>query len=202
VAFAGCATKGSLLRVGASNLVLTSETLGSYWSLTNACFHERNMTDADVVKDDANACTCITLHRAKGLEYPIVFLPGLEEETLPHLRSMTDEAAIEEGRRLFYVGASRAKQRLYLIYARRRSIFGNEMPREVFRREPDPQVLGLHPLVQPPGKQLVLAIVADKTGVELDGLHRAQQRGQVLDQGIRGAATTQERLGNVASGCE
>ncbi len=91
------------------------------------------MTDADVVRDDTNACTCITLHRAKGLEYPIVFLPGLEEKTLPHARSMPDEAAVEEERRLFYVGASRAMQRLYLIHARRRTIFGETETRSPSR---------------------------------------------------------------------
>ena len=73
------------------------------------------------------------MHRAKGLEYPIVFLPGLEEKTLPHVRSMPDEAAVEEERRLFYVGASRAMQRLYLIHARRRTIFGETETRSPSR---------------------------------------------------------------------
>lgn len=91
------------------------------------------MTDADVVADDADACTCITLHRAKGLEWPFVFLPGLEERILPHQRSMMDEAAIEEERRLFYVGASRAMVQLYLIYTHQRSIFGETEPRSPTR---------------------------------------------------------------------
>ncbi len=82
------------------------------------------VADVDALKDDRDAITCITLHQAKGLEFPAVFLLGLEDGLLPHARSLDDRAALEEERRLFYVGATRAKQRLYLLYAARRATYG------------------------------------------------------------------------------
>jgi DNA helicase-2/ATP-dependent DNA helicase PcrA len=82
------------------------------------------VSDLDNVKEERDTITCITLHQAKGLEYPVVFLVGLEEGLLPHSRSLDDKDALEEERRLFYVGATRAKQRLYLLYAFRRTTFG------------------------------------------------------------------------------
>lgn len=82
------------------------------------------VSDIDQVKEDRNTITCITLHQAKGLEYPVVFLVGLEEGLVPHSRSLDDKDALEEERRLFYVGATRAKQRLYLLYAFRRATYG------------------------------------------------------------------------------
>src|SRR5207244_8702460 len=66
----------------------------------------------------------LTLHMAKGLEFPVVFITGLEEGVIPHSRSMEDPDAMEEERRLFYVGITRAMQRLYLLYTFRRSRFG------------------------------------------------------------------------------
>ncbi|MBC8163700.1 MAG: UvrD-helicase domain-containing protein, partial [Roseiflexaceae bacterium] len=82
------------------------------------------VADVDDVKEDRDAITCITLHQAKGLEYPAVFLMGLEEGLLPHSRSLDDAEALDEERRLFYVGATRAKQRLYMLYAFRRTTYG------------------------------------------------------------------------------
>ncbi len=82
------------------------------------------VSDLDSVKENRDSITCITLHQAKGLEYPIVFLIGLEEGLLPHSRSLDDVEALDEERRLFYVGATRAKQRLYILYAFRRTTYG------------------------------------------------------------------------------
>ena len=67
--------------------------------------------------------TLMTLHNAKGLEYPIVFIIGCEEGVFPHSRSL-DEGTLEEERRLCYVGITRAMRDLYLTYARRRNVFG------------------------------------------------------------------------------
>ena len=67
--------------------------------------------------------TLMTLHNAKGLEYPIVFMIGCEEGVFPHSRAL-DEGALEEERRLCYVGITRAMRDLYLTYARRRAVFG------------------------------------------------------------------------------
>jgi DNA helicase-2/ATP-dependent DNA helicase PcrA len=67
------------------------------------------------------ATILITLHQAKGLEFPVVFIAGVEEGLLPHIRSFNDPGQFEEERRLCYVGMTRAEKRLYLTYARRRS---------------------------------------------------------------------------------
>ncbi|HEU4324629.1 MAG TPA: UvrD-helicase domain-containing protein [Roseiflexaceae bacterium] len=82
------------------------------------------VSDLDTLQEERDAITCITLHQAKGLEYPVVFLVGLEEGLLPHTRSLDDAEALDEERRLFYVGATRAKERLYLLYAFRRTSYG------------------------------------------------------------------------------
>ncbi|MEX1158390.1 MAG: 3'-5' exonuclease, partial [Thermomicrobiales bacterium] len=87
------------------------------------------VSDADTVGDEADKVTLITLHAVKGLEFAVVFLTGVEEGLLPHQRSIQENPAmLEEERRLFYVGITRAKQRLYLTHAFRRSRFGSFEP--------------------------------------------------------------------------
>jgi DNA helicase II / ATP-dependent DNA helicase PcrA len=82
------------------------------------------MSDIDELKEADARVTLMTLHSAKGLEFPIVFLTGLEEGVFPHARSMNDPEEIEEERRLCYVGLTRARERLYLSYAVHRRIHG------------------------------------------------------------------------------
>ncbi len=87
------------------------------------------VSDADTVGDEADKVTLITLHAVKGLEFAVVFLTGVEEGLLPHQRSVQENPAmLEEERRLFYVGITRAKERLYLTHAFRRSRFGSFEP--------------------------------------------------------------------------
>jgi DNA helicase II / ATP-dependent DNA helicase PcrA len=81
------------------------------------------VADADSRNDEDGLVTLMTLHNAKGLEYPIVFIAGCEEGVFPHSRAI-DEGSLEEERRLFYVGITRAMRQLYLTYARRRAVFG------------------------------------------------------------------------------
>ncbi len=81
------------------------------------------IADADSRTDDEGRVTLMTLHNAKGLEYPIVFIIGLEEGIFPHSRAV-DEGGLEEERRLCYVGITRAERDLYLCYARTRTVFG------------------------------------------------------------------------------
>jgi DNA helicase-2/ATP-dependent DNA helicase PcrA len=82
------------------------------------------MADADSRRDGESLVTLMTLHNAKGLEYPLVFVVGCEDGVFPHSRAL-DEGDVEEERRLFYVGVTRAMRALYLTHARRRSVFGS-----------------------------------------------------------------------------
>lgn len=87
------------------------------------------MSDQDTIKEEKDAVTLITLHASKGLEYPVVFIVGMDENILPHSRAVEAEEAgkldsMEEERRLAYVGITRAKQRLYMVYAFRRTLYG------------------------------------------------------------------------------
>ena len=82
------------------------------------------MSDVDELKDAESRVTLMTLHSAKGLEFPVVFLTGLEEGVFPHARSLGDPDEIEEERRLCYVGLTRARARLHLTYAVHRRLHG------------------------------------------------------------------------------
>lgn len=91
-------------------------------------FLEQTALIADVDKLGEGGVECVvmmTLHSAKGLEFPVVFLIGMEEGIFPHFRSLQSDSSIEEERRLAYVGITRAQQELYLTFATRRTIFGN-----------------------------------------------------------------------------
>ena len=89
--------------------------------------HVALVSDVDVMDDEARAVTLMTLHSAKGLEFPVVFIMGMEEGIFPHSRSMWDAGELEEERRLCYVGMTRAQRHLYLVCARSRRIFGQTM---------------------------------------------------------------------------
>ena len=102
------------------------------------------IADIDSFEETADTVVLMTLHSAKGLEFPVVFLTGLEEGVFPHSRSMQNDREMEEERRLAYVGITRAKNELFLTYATRRTLYGNtqigqvsrfvrEVPKELFR---------------------------------------------------------------------
>lgn len=82
-------------------------------------------SDVDNLEDEEESVTLMTLHSAKGLEFPVVFLVGMEEGIFPGYKSIGEPKELEEERRLFYVGITRAKQYLYLTCAKRRTIFGS-----------------------------------------------------------------------------
>ena len=83
------------------------------------------LTDIDNYNADADTVVLMTLHASKGLEFPVVFIPGLEEGIFPGMQALYDSSEIEEERRLAYVGITRAKEKLYLLNTRSRMIFGS-----------------------------------------------------------------------------
>ena len=91
------------------------------------------ITDIDLYKGEEDVVTVMTLHSAKGLEFPVVFITGFEEGIFPHSRSVNKEEELEEERRLCYVGMTRAKEKLYLTYAWRRNLNGNTLFNSVSR---------------------------------------------------------------------
>ncbi len=104
------------------------------------------VSDQDELEEAPDRVTLITLHAAKGLEFPVVFIVGMEEGLLPHRRALEDERELEEERRLAYVGMTRAKDRLYLVHAHHRSTYGvgaqsdpsrflSELPEELLASE-------------------------------------------------------------------
>ncbi|MGQ9731045.1 MAG: ATP-dependent helicase [Candidatus Zipacnadales bacterium] len=110
--------------------------------------HIALLTDIDEADSPSNAVSLLTLHSAKGLEFPVVFIVGMEENIFPHQRSMGDELELAEERRLCYVGITRAQQMLYLTHAFRRTIYGqpqdqrpsrfiNELPQDLLTRRQD-----------------------------------------------------------------
>ena len=103
------------------------------------------ISDLDTLDPSSSFVTLMTLHAAKGLEFPVVFLTGLEDGVFPHNRALTDLTELEEERRLAYVGITRAMDRLYLSYAMRRTLFGNTFahPKSRFLDEmPSVEVIG------------------------------------------------------------
>ena len=100
------------------------------------------VSDLDGADFDNNAVTLMTLHAAKGLEFPVVFMAGMEESIFPHSRALYDQSEMEEERRLCYVGMTRAREELYLTYASGRLLYGGlqHNPPSRFLSEIDAQV--------------------------------------------------------------
>jgi DNA helicase-2/ATP-dependent DNA helicase PcrA len=100
------------------------------------------ISDLDSLDSSSNAVTLMTLHAAKGLEFPVVFMTGLEETIFPHSRALYDQQEMEEERRLCYVGMTRARQELYMTYASSRLLYGGlqHNPPSRFLSEIDGQV--------------------------------------------------------------
>ena len=122
-----------------SNL-LTYETEHDEATLADFLEEVALMTDIDNYNAQADAVVLMTLHSAKGLEFPVVFIPGMEEGIFPGMQSMYSPGEVEEERRLAYVGITRAKKKLYLIHANARMLFGStarNLPSRFLEEIPD-----------------------------------------------------------------
>jgi DNA helicase II / ATP-dependent DNA helicase PcrA len=171
-------------------------------------------TDQDSIQTDESLATLMTLHNAKGLEYGAVFMIGCEEGVFPHMRSI-EEGNLEEERRLCYVGVTRAKERLYMTFARRRSLHGargynlpsrflNEIPDGLVERETTASATGWSTglgggvgVGQPAGPQPHAAPLAFGVGDDVvhasfgEGVVTGVEPGQVIV--VRFAADATER---------
>lgn len=101
--------------------------------LENVSLVEQEQLPDKPAEERKNAITLMTLHAAKGLEFPVVFMVGMEEGLFPHSRSLMDKTELEEERRLCYVGMTRAREKLFLTYARKRLFFGQRTSNTVSR---------------------------------------------------------------------
>ncbi|MGI8795258.1 MAG: DNA helicase PcrA [Acidimicrobiia bacterium] len=145
------------------------------------------VTDLDDLEGEQSTVTLMTLHSAKGLEFPVVFLTGLEDGIFPHLRSLGDPDELEEERRLCYVGITRARERLYLCHAWSRTLFGTT------DYYPPSRFLDEVP------EELVHALGVERSGGI--GAHReavvsAALRGDGAPAGARGAESLALRVGD------
>ncbi len=107
------------------------------------------LSDIDTAEPAENKYVLMTLHAAKGLEYPVVAICGLEEGIFPHFRSLSDKEQMEEERRLMYVGVTRAEERLFLTYARRRLMMGEfrySQPSRFLKEIPTEKLTGFYTL--------------------------------------------------------
>jgi DNA helicase-2/ATP-dependent DNA helicase PcrA len=110
------------------NLTELQTVAAEYDTLSSFLESVALVSDADELDGDGTRVSLMTLHVAKGLEFPAVFLVGMEDGIFPHARSLDDPASLEEERRLFYVGITRARRFLYLSHAWSRTVFGSTSP--------------------------------------------------------------------------
>jgi DNA helicase-2/ATP-dependent DNA helicase PcrA len=121
------------------------------------------VSDVDNLDEQVDTPTLLTLHSAKGLEFRVVFITGMEEGLFPHTRSMDDPEQMDEERRLCYVGVTRAKERLYLLHTFRRTLYGESEVREPSRFLADvPAHLVQGQTGKPAGRQQSLGLGAGR----------------------------------------
>ncbi|KAA3616377.1 MAG: hypothetical protein DWQ05_11620 [Calditrichaeota bacterium] len=149
------------------------------------------ITDIDSLDEKDKAVTLMTLHAAKGLEYPVVFITGCEEGLFPLSRSAENRDDLEEERRLFYVGATRAEEKLYLSFCTYRRRFGessNSAPSR-FLRELDQNLVEHHTMfnafTRRPARQVTRRKRVDYNAQSMPDYENISQENQSLDKGMR-----------------
>lgn len=160
-------------------------------TLTNFLEEMALVSDADQVKEDAKSVTLMTLHISKGLEFPVVFIVGMEEGLFPSARSIdeSDPSSVEEERRLAYVGMTRARRKLFLSHARSRRVWGQEQmhPPSRFLKEIPEEFLVKRSRIQRPA---FLDRYRDKYGggdTDMgEAVTRGSSYGSMKPRGIRG----------------
>ena len=138
-------------------------------------------SDIDGVEETEDSVTLMTLHSAKGLEFPVVFLVGMEEGIFPGYKSIGEEKEIEEERRLAYVGITRAKERLFLTCSKQRTIFGSTSYNQISRfvREIPPSMLDGYEEIE---KENDMPMVADyDDGYEIEWTYKGSNRAERSD---------------------
>jgi|LSQX01.1.fsa_nt_gb DNA helicase-2/ATP-dependent DNA helicase PcrA len=115
------------------SVALEFESKNEDKSLQEFLAHVSLVSDIDTMDEDSDYVALMTLHSAKGLEFPVVFMVGMEEGVFPSYRSATDENELEEERRLCYVGITRAEENLYMTHTHTRTLFGNTSYNRVSR---------------------------------------------------------------------
>jgi DNA helicase-2/ATP-dependent DNA helicase PcrA len=163
------------------------------------------ISDVDQVDFDGNAVTLMTLHGAKGLEFPVVFMTGMEESIFPHSRALYDQSEMEEERRLCYVGMTRAREELYMIHAVGRMLYGGQQhnPPSRFLSEINAesviensflQNLGRSQYEQPPEDPSVYGAPTDEPRYVPD-----VSEGDAVSHSVFGPGTIMELDGDVAT---
>ena len=157
------------------------------------------ITDIDAYDESTDGIILMTLHNAKGLEFPVVFIIGMEEGIFPHSRSMNSIEELEEERRLCYVGITRAKEKVFLTYALSRSIYGdiNFMPVSRFIKEiPDDLLLDENEIE---GKKLNKK--GSSTGKEACGRFKEYNKGDLIEHKMWGKGKV-IKVKNLSEDCE
>ncbi len=151
------------------NAVLQFQEDNEDTSLTGFLSNASLASDLDNLQEEQDKVSLMTLHSAKGLEFPVVFLVGLEQGICPHVRSLNDPLALEEERRLCYVGITRAQEQLFLSYARERFVWGSresKVPSQ-FLQELPPELISTN--VKFTNKKQVAKTNSDPTQKRVNG---------------------------------
>ena len=162
------------------------------------------VSDTDELDGDSGAVVLMTLHSAKGLEFPLVFLIGCEDGVFPHIRSLTDPDELEEERRLAYVGITRARERLFVSHAWSRMLWGATQynpPSRFLDEIPSELVSVVDPGGRTPGRASLRSSYRSDGGGRREGFVPSSEAGRdrIVDQAMRAgqrpASTGAERLG-------